>query len=298
MGLCGIIVTSVFLGIIVYKTMVISKKYKLNSYKELLNKIIKQEKIKRIIELIINVFFISSFYVMIAGFSAYFYQEYNINKIIGALFLSIVCYLTFNRNVEKIIQINTILVPIIIGIFIIFGTNNITNIDRNIIINKKENIGWIISAIIYTSYNSITLIGLTGVMNKYLRNKYDCFLVTLLTTLIIMCLAIIIYLLLINIESVVEIPMLYVANKFGGIYKYLYSITILIAIFTTAISTGYSFLENISQGNRYAYKKCNLYMCAIGIPISLLGFSNLVNIIYPIFGIVGLIQIIYILLKK
>ena len=69
MGLCGIIVTSVFLGIIVYKTMVISKKYKLNSYKELLNKIIKQEEIKRIIELIINVFFISSFYVMIAGFS-------------------------------------------------------------------------------------------------------------------------------------------------------------------------------------------------------------------------------------
>lgn len=298
MGLCGIIVASIFLGIIIYKTMIISKKYKLNSYEELLNKIIKQEKIKGIIELIINIFLISSFYVMIAGFAAYFYQEYNINKIIGALFLIIVCYLTFNRNVEKIIQINTILVPIIIGIFIIFGTNNITNIDRNMIINKNTNIGWIISAIIYTSYNSITLIGLTGVMNKYLRNKYDCFLVTLLTTVIIMCLAIIIYLLLINVDKAFEIPMLYVANKFGGIYKYLYCITILIAIFTTAISTGYSFLENISKGNSVVYKKSNILICIIGIPISVLGFSNLVNIIYPIFGMVGLIQIICILLKN
>lgn len=294
-GILGIIIASTILGIIIYKTLIISKKYNLNSYNELLNKIIKNEKIKKIIKIIINIFLISSFYIMIAGFSAYFYQEYKINKIISSLFLIILCYITFNKNAEKIIQINTILIPIIIIIFIIFGLNNMNKIENKNIIESNNNFLWVISAIIYTSYNSITLIGLTGIMNKHLKNRKNCIEVSILTSIIIMALGIIIYLLLINLDKQVEIPMLYIANKFGGIYKYLYSITILIAIFTTAISEGYSFLENVSKNNKKVYKTVNIIMCTLAVPISLIGFANLVNIVYPIFGIIGMIQIIIIL---
>ena len=283
------------LGIIIYKTLIISKKYNLNNYNELLNKIIKNKKIQKIIKIIINIFLISSFYIIIAGFSAYFYQEYKINKIISSLLLVILCYITFNKKAEKIIQINTILIPIIIIIFIIFGINNINKIENNNLIQANNNYLWIISAIMYTSYNSITLIGLTGIMNKHLKNKKNCIEVAILTAIIITSLGIIIYLLLINMDKQVEIPMLYIANKFGGIYKYLYSITILIAIFTTAISEGYSFLENVSKNNKKIYKSLNIIMCILAVPISLVGFANLVNIVYPIFGVIGMIQIIYIL---
>ena len=294
-GILGIIIASILLGIIIYKTLIISKKYNLNNYNELLNKIIKNKKIQKIIKIIINIFLISSFYIMIAGFSAYFYQEYKINKIISSLLLVILCYITFNKKAEKIIQINTILIPIIIIIFIIFGINNINKIENNNLIQANNNYLWIISAIMYTSYNSITLIGLTGIMNKHLKNKKNCIEVAILTAIIITSLGIIIYLLLINMDKQVEIPMLYIANKFGGIYKYLYSITILIAIFTTAISEGYSFLENVSKNNKKIYKNLNIIMCILAVPISLVGFANLVNIVYPIFGVIGMIQIIYIL---
>lgn len=297
-GIFGIIISSIFLGIIVYKTLIISKKYNLNNYNQILDKIIKSTIIKKIIKIIINIFLISSFYIMIAAFSAYFYQEYNINKIISSIFLVLLCYIIFNKNVEKIIQINTILIPVIIIIFIIFGINNINKIDNVNIIQQKNNFLWIISGIIYTSYNSITLIGLTGIMNKYLKDKKSCINVAILTSIIIMALGIIIYLLLINVDKQVEIPMLYVANKFGGIYKILYSITILIAIFTTAISEGYTFLENVSGNNTKKYKIINPIMCTLAVPISLLGFAYLVNIIYPIFGIIGMLQIISILKVK
>lgn len=297
-GILGIIVASILLGIIIYKTLIISKKYNLNNYNELLDKIINNQKIKKIIKIIINIFLISSFYIMIAGFSAYFHQEYDINKIISSLFLVILCYFTFNKNAEKIIEINTILIPIIIIIFIIFGINNINKIENQNILEKNNNLLWIISAVIYTSYNSITLIGLTGIMSRHLKNKRNCIEVAILTSIIIMSLGIIIYLLLINMDKQVEIPMLYIANKFGGIYKYLYSITILIAIFTTAISEGYNFLENISKNNKKIYKTINAIMCILAVAISLLGFANLVNVIYPIFGIIGIIQIISILFHR
>lgn len=87
------------------------------------------------------------------------------------------------------------------------------------------------------------------------------------------------------------------AGLLGKSYKYLYGIIILGAIITTAISSAFGFLNNISR-NREKYKKYNRIICILSVFISLLGFSNLVNNIYPVFGILGLIQLILILKYK
>ena len=84
---------------------------------------------------------------------------------------------------------------------------------------------------------------------------------------------------------------------YGKIYKYLYGIIILGAIITTAVSSGYGFLNNVSK-NKKQYSICNKIMCILAVFVSLLGFSNLVNSIYPFFGILGLIQLILILKCK
>ena len=261
----------------------------------MLDKIIKNNKVKKFIKYIINVFLLASFYIMIAGFSAYFSQQFNVNRVFSSIILLVLCYFTLKKNVNRIIKISTILIPIIILILILFGVKNISNITN---IKTSTNGEWLFKAILYTSYNSITLIGLTGTMNKYLKNRKECIMVAFCSTVIICSLALIIFFLLINVKESVEIPMLYVAKEFGGIYKYLYNIIILIAIFTTAISEGYTFLENISKNSIKKYKIFNFIMCISAIPISLLGFANLVNTIYPIFGVIGLIQIAIIIIKK
>lgn len=295
LGILGIIISAILFGIIIYKTLILSKKYNLDNYNKLLDKIIKNNKVKKFIKYIINVFLLASFYIMIAGFSAYFSQQFNVNRVFSSIILLVLCYFTLKKNVNRIIKISTILIPIIILILILFGVKNISNITN---IKTSTNGEWLFKAILYTSYNSITLIGLTGTMNKYLKNRKECIMVAFCSTVIICSLALIIFFLLINVKESVEIPMLYVAKEFGGIYKYLYNIIILIAIFTTAISEGYTFLENISKNSIKKYKIFNFIMCISAIPISLLGFANLVNTIYPIFGVIGLIQIAIIIIKK
>ena len=295
LGILGIIISAILFGIIIYKTLILSNKYNLDNYNKLLDKIIKNNKVKKFIKYIINVFLLASFYIMIAGFSAYFSQQFNVNRVFSSIILLVLCYFTLKKNVNRIIKISTILIPIIILILILFGVKNISNITN---IKTSTNGEWLFKAILYTSYNSITLIGLTGTMNKYLKNRKECIMVAFCSTVIICSLALIIFFLLINVKESVEIPMLYVAKEFGGIYKYLYNIIILIAIFTTAISEGYTFLENISKNSIKKYKIFNFIMCISAIPISLLGFANLVNTIYPIFGVIGLIQIAIIIIKK
>ena len=87
------------------------------------------------------------------------------------------------------------------------------------------------------------------------------------------------------------------AGLFGKVYKYLYGIILLGAIITTEISAGFGLLNNVAK-NREKYNLYNKMICATSILICLFGFSNLVNNIYPVFGVLGLIQIFFILKCK
>ncbi len=159
---------------------------------------------------------------------------------------------------------------------------------------------WIISAIIYSSYNSILLIPILIGLNKYIKTKKEIYLISVISSVILIILGICILFLLLkvngNIEQI-EIPVLYAIQIFGNIFKVIYSMVILLSIFTTAISAGYGFLENISK-NKKAYRNLAIIICVLGIPISKIGFSNLVNLMYPIFGYLGIAQLFMILNKK
>lgn len=153
---------------------------------------------------------------------------------------------------------------------------------------------WLIKSILYASYNSITLISLLIPMKKYIRNKRDYIIVSVICMLLLTLLSSVIFMLLLNIDINIEnleLPAVYSAGKIGTIYKYLYGVIILGAIVTTAISSAYGFLNNVTK-NKKEYKRINRIICIIAIFVSLFGFSNLVNNLYPIFGILGLIQLI------
>jgi len=51
---------------------------------------------------------------MIAGFGAYLQQEFNLNSIIGSSILAILCLILFKTNVNGLVKVNEILIPILI----------------------------------------------------------------------------------------------------------------------------------------------------------------------------------------
>ena len=71
---------------------------------------------------------------------------------------------------------------------------------------------------------------------------------------------------------------------------------ILISIFTTAISLGMGFLKNVVN-NKRGFNTISILMCISSVIFSGFGFSNLVNLLYPILGVFGLVQIIQIFCK-
>ncbi len=297
-GIIGIVISQIIVGIIVYKTLKIAKQNNLENYTELSKHINKNQKINKITKKIVNIFLLISFYVMIAGFSAYFSQELGIPNIIGTIIIIALCYATFMGNIEGIIKVNTVLIPILIVFIIILATKNLNTFES---INTKtiqpNFVKSIYSAILYSSYNSITLIPIVITLKKYIKNKIQAVTTSILVILTLIILAISIYGLILKIDidiNKLELPIVYVAGMSGKAYKLIYGAIILVAIFTSSISAGYSILENYIDIPQ-KYKKIAILMCISGILVSKIGFSTLINVLYPMFGLLGIIQIIFLL---
>lgn len=288
-GIIGIIVSAVIIAYTIYKTLKIIKKYDINTYSELLKKAIKQKNkktidIEIILNTIINIFLLISFFVMCAGFSAYFKQEFGINEIYSSIIIAVISYIILNKDIKGVILLNSVLIPIIIIFLTILGLKSLGTIKSiETIVNTQM---WFPKAILYASYNCITLIALLIPMKKYVKDKKDISKIAVITGIIIITLSIIIILLLLNIPTEIgdiDLPAVYASGLFGRTYKYLYGLIILGAIITTAISDAFGFLNNVTKDKK-KYKIMNALICIISIFVSLFGFSNLVNNIYPIFG--------------
>lgn len=293
-GIIGIIIAQALVGLIIYKTITISQKYNIKNYSELIQKINTNNKINEVIKIIINIFLLISFYVMVAGFSAYFTQELRVPNIVGTIIIIILCYIVFMGNIESLIKVNTILVPILIIFIILLSAKNIdayNNINEKMI--ETDIIKSIYSAIIYSSYNSITLIPIIVTLKKYIKNKKQLVKISIICTILLTILAISVYGIILKVDinlNQVELPTVYIASQSGNMYKYLYGLTIVLAIFTSAISAGYSILENYVLKPK-KYKTIAIVICISAIFVSKIGFSNLVNLLYPVFGLLGTVQI-------
>ena len=129
-----------------------------------------------------------------------------------------------------------------------------------------------------------------------MKEKKDIARVSKICSAILVILAMCVLLLVLKADvdiSKIELPTVYVASQLGKIYRYGYGAVILAAIFTSAISAGYAILENKVQDKR-KYKKSAFLLCASSLVVSKIGFSSLVNTLYPVFGILGMIEIVLI----
>lgn len=308
-GIIGIIVACILSGILIYQVFRILQKENLTTYTELLEKISHNKILNKVISIIISLFLLISFYVMVAGMSAYFHQEFGLPTWICSIVMTLLCYITLQRNMKGIVIVNSILIPCLILFIIYLGCQNIeftTEYFSSQTSSGSYSWNWLLSSILYASYNSIILIPILVELKPYMNSKRRAKIASALCTIILILVGICLFCLLLRNENAyqLELPMIEIVKDFGGLYPHLYGIVVVVAIFTSAISAGYGFLKNevakkelikgnVKERERKYYQKLLLIICILAPIIANLGFSNLVSKLYPIFGILGLLQMIF-----
>lgn len=165
---------------------------------------------------------------------------------------------------------------------------------------EESNQNWLLKSILYASYNCVLLIPVLISIKDYISKDKNIKYISIIVSIIIAILLITVYLILINVDvniKKLEMPAVYAINNICPKIKNIYGIIILISIFTTAISLGISFLRDVAI-NKKSYNIISILICISAIIFSRFGFSNLVNLMYPILGMLGLLQIIKIILQK
>lgn len=294
-GIYGILIMSILIGIFIYKSLKIIYQKQVYNYNDFLNLFIKNTKIRNVILWIVNVLLLVSFYIMVAGFGAYFEQEIGINRIIGSIVLNLLCVIVFFSNIKGVLKASNLIVPFLIFFIFFTGIKNIVQIRTIDFYQMKNN--WILSMLIYNSYNFILLMPVLISLKKQITKEKNIKKVSILVTIIILILSINIFFLLLNanikeIENQ-EMPIVYIISNYFNKYKKIYAFIVLASIFTTAISVGIGFLQNISE-NSNSYPQFVLFMCITSLLMSNIGFSKLLNFIYPVFGYIGILQIVII----
>jgi len=300
-GILSIFFFSFLLFLLIKKCLNIKKKLQINSYNEFILYLEKKYKFfnHKFFLFIINIFLASSFYIMIAALSSLFDYQFNIAKFITITWCIIISFnIFYKKNINFIYIINSILMPILI-IFIIslcLFNINLNNIKFNEINNSSNIFTAIFMGLLYFSYNSLLLIPI--IFNLKNNKKNNIFKTSLIFSIIIFLLTFLINLLLLsfyNLISDLELPILFISNSSLKIFSCLYFFIILSAIFTTMISSGYSFVITFDNNN---FKIKLIVFLLFSFIFCIFSFSSLINFFYPLFGLLGFTQIFLILFDK
>ena len=129
-GIWGLLLCSILIGAVIYKTLLIIYEHNIKNYEEFLVTIFKNRKLAKILNWTINIFLLGTFFIMVSGFGAYFEQEYGTTHLVGSAILAIICFIVLLKNISGVAKINTLVVPILIVCILIISFNNIVfNID-------------------------------------------------------------------------------------------------------------------------------------------------------------------------
>ncbi len=288
-GIIAIMLSSVIFGYFAYFILNMCRILNVDDYNALVSKAFKGH-FQKLVSALIFVFTCVVYCVMLACAGEMLHLLYEIKMIWGSTVLSLVCALVLFTGKNSALRINGVL-----GAFIVLGICVCTLYmlryrEHQTFLNESKAI---ISGAGYAGYNLLgagfTLAGLSSTI----KSRRGALCVGIISTIAVFVMTTLIYVLLsiyYKHISLGEIPMLTMAIRQNGTLVFVYSVILVLAILSTAISSGFGVI-NMCE-NYINPKLCTVLLAISGVFASKIGFSSLINIVYRLCGYIGIFVII------
>lgn len=232
----------------------------------------------------------ATFCIMLSACGALFEQELHLPFGVGAGSMAALCFLIFLFGARGTVTASMLLTPIMVVGMVALGTYKLLFGDRCTMNALQELIrlsdNWLISALVYISYNLIGIPAVICGMKPYITSASCAVWGGLLGSIFIGLCGLSVYYVSLHPDIYFsQMPALTFAAFLGKHFKLFYGITVCIAVLTTAVSCGQGILESVPQEKRLL---CNALLCIGCFLFSRLGFSALINHLYTLFGYIGL----------
>lgn len=236
--------------------------------------------------------------VMTAGAGSLLYSVFSLPKWIGSTLFSLVIAVVALRGLNGVVKVFSFTVPILLTATALVSVLALSNYGYPSLLNvqlEKPSAflpNFLIASILFSSYNVFCSLGVITPLAINIKNNSVALVGSVLSGIILLLVALAVLLPIFSASqfSKSDLPMLEIARSLNGYLFYFYSALTFMGIFGTALSSVVSIQNYSSLKFRRLKDKKHLTIISALIAsglLSLVGFSTLIGVLYPLSGIVG-----------
>ena len=286
----GIAIATISFGAISYMILDFSARKSIPDFKGFVDCI--SGRLSPLINFFMLAFMFCGFFVMMSACGALAKEILSLPPLYGYFFLALCCFAVFCFDVKGLVAFNLVLVPImLVGMLYVALSSLLFDVTPTFSGFSKLYRNPFVSALCYVSYNTITagavLVPLSQNAKKSQLKSASIISAWILGTVIFI--AWFSMNLFFDELFLSEMPLLHLAERNSETLKLLYSLVLLMALCTTAVSHGFGIISNFhfkKHSHRIVFAA---FLCLSAIPFAGLGFSTLVSKLYSAFGYLGLL---------
>lgn len=242
--------------------------------------------------------------VMLAGAGSVFMEHLGLHYQTGLWITLIGTYFLLHRGIQAILQLNSIVVPLmlILSLIIISNTAGMPEAGRFLTYSTDGSLGaaWA-SPLMYTAFNLGMAQAVLVPIGSHTQNRKVLIWGGIAGGIGVGFLLMAGHFALsAHMPGIVqfEIPMGHIANHLGEIVRYVYVTLIFLEIFSTFVADVYGVTLQLKHHLKIAPKLLSLILLLICYVTSQFGFSSLLSVLYPLFGLFSLIWVVMLVLHR
>ncbi|MFD2828876.1 YkvI family membrane protein [Corticicoccus populi] len=253
----------------------------------------------KVIDYVLVFFLYGIAVIMLAGAGSAFHESFGISPWLGSLIMLVAVFATLLLDFNKIMVALGGVTPFLVLFILIIAAFNIfspsipfSEVNEHTQIDRSPSGLWWWDAVTYSGLTLATAFSFLSIMGSEASKHKAARRGGIVGGIIIMLLMFLINGgLLANIEEAnnAALPTLLLANDVHPVIGIGLSIVMLLVIYNTAVGLMYPFLTRFSTPYSRKYKVLMTIGLLFGYLLSFVGFVDLVNIFYPIFGYIGLL---------
>ncbi|SFB29942.1 Uncharacterized membrane protein YkvI [Lentibacillus halodurans] len=284
----AILLFTVFFSVCCYVIMHVSYQQQSSDYLPVLRDIV-GDRLTKVYDVMIFLYLSTTTVVMIAGSGATG-QAFDFSFWWGVLVITVGLIALFLKDISGLLAMNQIVLPLLLGgllfILLLFTKDQ----GLNVLSNLSEQRNWT-AAFPFTALNILPLIAVLGAIGNKVKTKREIYIAAFGSGLTLGVISFIYNNSLIQIADellLYEIPLFAILKHYPFEILIFMSVLLWFAIFTTAASGILGIVSRLQNvWNAPIWLLAAVIIVAM-VPLTTLGFSTLINYIYPVYGILNL----------
>lgn len=261
------------------------------------------EKLGTFYSLLIPITLVLIMPVLISGAGSTLSEYYGINHYIGSAIMAGMVLCAYLIGFDRLIKVVSAIGPVIIIFSLLVGTltvfrdfGNFAEVSRHggVLSESQSSPHWIISSVLYLSLNFLsgstyfTELGISSANRKEARYGALLGAAALVLSIAIMNTAI-----LLNAENtaLLAIPVLFLAKKISYIFGAIFSIVLILGMFSSCSAMMWSVCNRFALGGKRGNRIFAVFIAVFTFILGLFSFSELIGVFYPLVGYIGLLYI-------